>query len=294
MGLVEYTGNEVTIMACSDCNTKCKHCYIGYSGNFTHDVLLELCLTLLKRYKVSLNGTELLLHPEYFDIMQLIEQDFIITNGLELSKNPALIHELCKIGIKYVGISDHFFIHETISSVNTEMIENLLKVLSANGFCADIRTTITSQNYNRLNEMCDLAYAMGASGIKFTNYIHAGAATELNEDNILLDEQLMEFFRQLEIARSRYDKSEFNIRRCGTFGYSNNGKFHCPAINESVIITPDLKVYPCIFLARRGYEIGIVKNNKIFLYDQYQFDGKVCMAMQLLNKKGNESLTTII
>ena len=62
----EFNGSTVMIMTCSNCNTKCEHCYIGYSGNLNGNELLDLCTTLKKRYNIILNGTEVLIHPEYF------------------------------------------------------------------------------------------------------------------------------------------------------------------------------------------------------------------------------------
>ena len=35
----EFNGNRIIIMTCSDCNTKCKHCYISYNGNFNANEL---------------------------------------------------------------------------------------------------------------------------------------------------------------------------------------------------------------------------------------------------------------
>ena len=65
--MVEFNGMDVIIMTCSDCNTDCKHCYIGYSGNFSANDLYNLCLKLKEKYHVFLNGTEILLHEEYFE-----------------------------------------------------------------------------------------------------------------------------------------------------------------------------------------------------------------------------------
>ena len=48
-------------------NTKCKHCYISYKGNFNANELYNICEHLTKKYWVQLNGTEILLHKDYFD-----------------------------------------------------------------------------------------------------------------------------------------------------------------------------------------------------------------------------------
>lgn len=283
MSSLEFEGNEVTIMACSDCNTRCKHCYIGYSGNFYEESLYNLCSLLIRKYRVTLNGTELLLHPEFFESMRLVGQDFIITNGLELVKKPELIQELLSIGIKYVGISYHFFIHDKISSIDPTIVEPLLKKLKQSGIIADIRVTITSENYDRIEEICDLTYKMGATGIKFTNYLYVGAATKLKKSNVLTDGQLNIFFEQLEKVRSKYNKEDFLIRRCGSFGNSKNRIFKCPAITDSVVITPDLKVYPCIFMARKGMEIGAVEAGKIIIDSNCQINNNCCTAKEIFN-----------
>ncbi len=81
--MCEFTnGSEVCIMACSDCNTKCKHCYISYSGNIREDILLDLCHELSHKYKIFLNGTEILLHPGFLDSIKFNKQRSLITNGL--------------------------------------------------------------------------------------------------------------------------------------------------------------------------------------------------------------------
>lgn len=49
----EYSGNRVIIMTCSDCNTRCKHCYISYKGNFDDEKLYQICNDLSKRYWVQ-------------------------------------------------------------------------------------------------------------------------------------------------------------------------------------------------------------------------------------------------
>ena len=75
MSYVEYSGSEVMIMTCSDCNAKCKHCYIGYSGNFDGDELFALCKKLSEKYRVQINGTEVLLHPEFFKSIKLVDMN---------------------------------------------------------------------------------------------------------------------------------------------------------------------------------------------------------------------------
>ena len=123
---VEYKGKEVMIMTCSNCNIKCSHCYIGYKGNFEKEGLFNLCKELIKKHKIKLSGTELLLHPEFFDIIKFVKQDYILTNGIELKKHPEYIDVLKEIGIKYVELSYHFYIQNQISPIKLDDVIDVI------------------------------------------------------------------------------------------------------------------------------------------------------------------------
>lgn len=284
MNAREFEGKEVTIMTCSNCNTKCRHCYISYSGNFKGSELFSLCKKLMKRYRVLLNGTEILLHPEYFNSLQLVGQNFLLTNGIELARNPKIIKRISTLGIKYIGTSYHMGIHNDISNVKQTMVENNIKKLLEYGIGTDLRVTITSKNYRLIKQMCEKAVSLNASGIKFTNYMQMGAALNLERENILLDEEISTFFKLLAEVRTIYPKEKLLIRRCGSFGDDcSNCKFNCTAGKDSVVVTPDLRVYPCFFLAKEGMEIGRVENGRILINRIIEHDGKKCLAREVNN-----------
>lgn len=285
MNSKEFKGNKVVIMACSDCNTHCKHCYVSYNGNFDSEKLYQICQNLSKRYWTQLNGTELLLHPDYLKSLELIKQDFLLTNGIEFQKNPTLIDNISKIGIKHVGMSYHFGIHEQISSVSREIVEENIPKLYKVGITTDIRVTITRDNLSLIPEMCKKTLELGATCIKFTNYIHMGSATDLSTKNILQEEDLRNFFEILEQERKKYPRNVLNIERCGSFGNDCNRKcnFKCPAGKDYVVITPDLNVYPCLFLAKPSFEIGKLIDGKIIIFKEIPNDGYKCLANELHN-----------
>ncbi len=278
----EFTGERVIILACSDCNAQCKHCYIGYSGNFGADELNTLCQEWSKHYIVTLNGTELLLHPEYFDVMQGIHQDFIITNGLEIVRNPDVAFSLTQIGIRYIGISYHFYTHEKISTTSKEIVKKAVSIAKAAGLKTDIRTTVSRENFTHVLEMCQSAQSWGADGIKFTNLLQAGRARKALSNSILSDSQIELFLSDVDHARELFPKDKFLIRRCGSFGPGHSRRFFCPAKSNQVVITPDLKVYPCIFLAQAGLDIGHVCDSRILINSE-KFDGEICEAKERLN-----------
>ena len=282
----EFNGSRVIIMTCSNCNVHCKHCYISYKGNFDGEQLYSICEALSERYWVQLNGTELLLHPEYFKTIALVKQNFILTNGLQFKVNPELINEIAQIGIKYVGMSYHFGIHESISSVSREIVEENIPKLSGVGIISDMRVTITRSNIELIPEMCKRTLELGAKRIKFTNYMVMGSAEALSKENVLRENDLKRFFEILESEREKYPEDTLRIRRCGTFGDNCFGKkcnFKCPAGKDTVVMTPNFNIYPCIFLAKPGYEIGKMIDGKIMIYREIQNDGHKCLAKEVNN-----------
>ena len=93
--MVEYQGKEVILMACSSCNIKrCEHCYISYEGDRNPDDLKRLVSTLIDNYKVYINGAEVLVNKEYFDSYKIAHQNWMLTNGFEIYRNPDILDYL--------------------------------------------------------------------------------------------------------------------------------------------------------------------------------------------------------
>ena len=82
----EYTGKEVIVMACSNCNANCSHCYISYKGNRAPEDLLSIVRNLKKRYSLNINGAEVLTNFDYLKSYKEIGQHFVLTNGIVFFK----------------------------------------------------------------------------------------------------------------------------------------------------------------------------------------------------------------
>lgn len=286
---MEFSGQFVMVMSCSRCNVSCKHCYISYNGNFSPEELKKVTKELGKKYNIMINGAEPLVNLKYLESYPEINQEHILTNGLSLIKEyDKVVAELKKQRINKVSISYHFDMHNEFSKIKENDLELVFKKLKQDGFYTRIMTTITSKNYNYIEQYCKIANEIGVNAIKFTNFIYQGKATYLDKELILNEEQRREFFYQLNNARKKYTKDQLYIERCGTFGKNPtkiDNKFRCGAGTELVVITPDKKVYPCVFLAKEGNEIGIYKNGAIEIYNKFQNDGTKCIACDKCNKK---------
>ena len=287
--MVEYDGKNVIIMSCSKCNCNCKHCYISYHGCINPNMLNEMVLKLSNRYTIMLNGTEPILNIDYLQSYNLNNQDYLLTNGLAIYNNYDLIDELKKNNINRISISYHYGIHDDISQISTDIIKKTVDLLLTNGFNVRLLCTISSKNYDKVLEFCDVCHSMGVNAVKFTNYIRQGNALQLDNSNILNYKELIYFFKELEMARKKYSKEELLIQRCGSFGPDitkyEDLHFKCLAGIDNVVITPSMDVYRCIFLINDENKIGYYEDGHIWLYEKEIRDDKYCLAKDECNKQ---------
>lgn len=288
--LEEYTGKRVTFLCTSYCNVNCKHCYVSYEGKRDPMELLEIVKKMKNEYKIMLNGAEILTDLEYLKSFKEIGQKWILTNGLMLTKDE-VIDELINNEIKSVSMSYHFGIHDSISKVKISVLKNIMNKLKNAGLEYRILTTITSQNYQLVQQMCQESFSLGAKGIMFTNFIRQGNALNLDDNLILNSEQLQVFFESLSHVRSIYDKDKFVIERSGTFGKLDDATrdhFYCDAGTDRVYVTPDNKIYPCIFLTKPGFEIGEFCDGKLMVTKEVNNTHDKCLVKDLCNHRINE------
>jgi radical SAM protein with 4Fe4S-binding SPASM domain len=286
--MLEYNGKQVTIMSCSDCNANCEHCYISYTGNLTGKELLKLCNVLHKKYKIIINGTEVLLHPDYFEALTISDQNRILTNGIIIYNNPKILDDIKRTGISTIAMSYHF--DSDVSHISHEMLEKTINIIQKANMNVELMCTITNDNYNQLETICEKVLSLGVHTIRFFNCLNTGKCEENVNELCLSDNQILDFFKQLKCIRAKYDKNILKIKRNGLFGADKNNincNFCCNAGIDEVVITPNLNVYPCIFMTKPGFEIGKYINGKIMLDEKILNDGKECVAYQIFNRQKN-------
>jgi len=282
-----FKGNVVKILSCSNCNVNCKHCYISFKGNLTETQINDMVDKLVEKYEVRINGSEPLLHREYLNALKKAKQKLILTNGLVFKDDYEYISELLNYGIKTIGISYHFDIHDSISLVSKEYLDNLFLEIISRGLNVQVMATITSKNYKEIPKYCEYCVKNGIKKIRFTNFISQGNAKNLDSNLILNDFQRYEFFKIIDAMREKYPKEVLEIQRCGSFGNNIESKkiFNCDAGKGTVVITPDFKVYPCLFFAQPGNEIGYYEDGNIYINNNYENDETECRAILKFNKR---------
>lgn len=272
-------------MSCSDCNTKCKHCYISYRGNFSDDDLYYTVCNLSKNgYNIFINGTEPLIHPGFLKSLNFIGQTHVLTNGLVFKNNLRYLDEVKSFGIDTLNISYHFDLHKQISTVPEDYLLELWKEIRLRNMNFTINCTISTLNYDKILDYCQKANKYGAKRIRFTNLLSIGMAKSLDSDLLLNSAQINKVLEDIAKARIIYSTDELYIERCGSFGPNERTKrFKCTAGIERVIMSPNKKIYPCIFTIQEGAEIGYYESGKIFLRNDYKNDGTKCFAVNSLN-----------
>ena len=286
--MIEYKGNELIIMATSNCNANCKHCYISYTGYRTPKELLSIVRDFKEKYKININGAENLTDLEYLKSYKEIGQTFILSNGIVFLNDKDIFDKLKANNISSVSLSYHFGIQDELSPVKVSDLNLIIKKLKEHDIEFRILTTITSTNYKMIPYMCERAKVLGAKGIKFTNFLYQGKAKDLNENTILNAKQTINFFKLLIEERKKYNKDELLIERCGSFGKNiliENDHFYCDCITDSVVLTPNNNIYPCVFLAKPGYEIGKYDGDKILINEDIINDHSKCIAKEECNEK---------
>lgn len=286
----EYKGKEVTIMLCSSCNVNCKHCYVSYIGDRSVSELHEMIYNFKRKgYEIDLNGTEPLMNLEYLQFYKLTNSKSIMTNGIEIYKNPDIINLLKENNITMVELSHHFSIHNQISPIPITIVEKVISMCINKNIKVLLNTTISKKNYMEIEEMCAKAYELGASRIRFNNFIYQGQAIKNDlKDSILNSKQIHTFFVELKRVREKYDEKDLYIERSGLFGkdkLTNKSNFNCPAGIDDITITPDNLVYPCFFVAQKGCEIGKYENGIIKIFRNIKCNRQEeCFACKKLNK----------
>lgn len=284
--MVEFNGDNIIIMCCSSCNVKCKHCYIEYKGDISSNELEEMVLKLKSKYNITLNGSELLLNPGYLKVLNIIGQDRVTTNGLIIHNNDKLLDQMQLNGIKWVGMSFHFAFHDGISLIPKKIITDNITKLKERGFYVEIMTTISSINYQNIEEMVQESIKMNADCIRFTNLFKEGGANNIDHKLILNDDEINEFFDLFYYVKEKYG-SMISVKRSGTFSRDlrkEKSCYYCPGMEKTVAISPDYKVYTCPFLIKDSYEIGKYEDGKVFLDYLYENDNTTCMLHNTLNR----------
>ena len=99
------------------------------------------------------------------------------------------------------------------------------------------------------------------------------------------EEEILYTLTEINRLRNKYSKEALFIDGCGSFGNCIGSKHYlCDAGIDDVTITPDLKLYPCLFFAGvKEFEIGYYENGKFMITKNCTHDCSNCLAKRMFN-----------
>lgn len=234
----------------SRCNVKCKHCY-NNSGVINTDKMTIEKWKEFSHYIVNhggifeciiSGGEPLLLGDDLFDIMDIYHNDgtmfLLITNGLLLDEYR--VKRLSKYHYKWIQVSidgsdpeyhDAFRQHKG----SWEKAVKGAYLVSKAGLPLTIAHSVSPFNLNKVDEMCKLAFELGAGSIIMGEIEESGRAYQ-NKEFLLNESQKEELYYLVEKNAKKY-KGKMSIQRSADTQMQLKKYQTYP--NNGVIIRPD-------------------------------------------------------
>lgn len=203
----------------SNCNVYCKHCYNKSGGAKREDAMTPERWIEFAKYLVAhgglfecviSGGEPLLLGDELFEIMDILHDDgtcfLLITNGLLL--DSAKVERLRKYRYHWLQVSidgsDPSY-HDSFRQREgswQHAVDGAFSV-SAVGIPLTIAHSVTPGNLDKIDEMCELAYSLGASSIIVGDVDLSGRSAD-NKEIILDIEQRRTMLESIERNTARF------------------------------------------------------------------------------------------
>ena len=236
----------------SKCNVYCKHCYNDSGNNqYANDAMTPEKWIEFSKYLVNhggifeciLSGGEpLLLGDSLFEIMDILDDDgtsfLLITNGMLLNKEK--VSKLSNYNYRWLQVSidgsdakyhDNFRQREGCwnNAVNGAFM------VSSCGIPLTIAHSVSPYNLDKIDDMCKLAYDLGASSI-IIGEINLSGRTAKNRDLLLNDEQRAVLLHKYEENSARYS-GKMLVQRSASV--QNSILRYVGAPNTGLIVRPN-------------------------------------------------------
>lgn len=237
------------------CNFNCIHCY-SRDRELSSEMTLEqkkiVAENIIRNnvFNVNLGGGEPLLSDDCFEIIELLSSNDVrvnlSTNGWKTSDE--VIKRLKEVGLGGVAISiDHLDekIHDEGRNKDgslKEAFKSTEKYIES-GIEVFFSTTITSRNFEVIEEIVAKGVELGVKGIDFKRLKTTGNAA-LRDDLILSSEQERRLFELIPRLKREYPlKLNFVYREKRVPGIDSG----CPCGKTSLAIMNNGDISPCVY-----------------------------------------------
>ena len=236
----------------SNCNMFCKHCYnnSGICNNVPDAMTPEKWVNFVNYivehggvFECILTGGEsFLIGDTLFKIMDILHEDgtifLLITNGSFMTESKA----------KWLSKYHYHWLQISIDSVSAEYHDSFRQLkgswqkaveaasmVSKNAIPLKIAHCVTPYNLHEVDDMCALAYSLGATSILAGEICFSGRATQ-NQDLFLSNEQKHILKQKIEENRERY-KGRMRVKSSNSV--SEGLKRHLKFPRSSIVIRPN-------------------------------------------------------
>jgi radical SAM protein with 4Fe4S-binding SPASM domain len=274
----DYFINAFSSELLSGCNLKCRHCYGSFDSSDNHIIAKEKAIDILDQLRelhcsdISFTGGEVLLHPDFLDILRHAQKHnfktSFLTNGTLLTQE--IVQELKQIGYFEIQISldaDNPEVHDAFRGVPGAFDKAFagLRMLRDAGFTLAIAFVLNQTNKQCLEAMDKVAKEFDAH-LKVGPLLRYGNGA-VNADPLYIDHQhFYEIFhdihkrnpavemehanRELEVEDKVTEKPDY-IPRCA----AGKGKIALKANGD---------IIPCEILPDRDiFRMGNIYQNTI-------------------------------
>ncbi len=249
---IDLIVKSLHITTTTDCNLRCKHCYMAAGINSQEYIDLDKIKQKIKaisffygrKLDIVVSGGEPLLHPEIFNFLLDIKSHTVtlFTNGLLITQdNIEYIVEACDaVQVSMEGISKSSF--ESIRGSNTyDVFLRSLSLLVTSGIKIVLAITVLPSTIEDVKEnLVTFIKNLNCENVevRLNHLIEMTGNARLNlqgqEHSSMIEQDMLDLVKSLEnIGISYENKAERNIR------FTNCG------IGASIVFEPNGKIYPC-------------------------------------------------
>lgn len=209
----------ISLLVTSECNLRCKHCYLNNKDHSyakkPDELSLQDCFKIideafeLKVLNMRISGGEAFCRDDIFEILEYIKQKNM---ALSIATNATLLneekikklkkifnHKMDRIQISLDGASEE--VHERTRGKGTyKKTINNIKLLVKNGFIVSLNCTITSYNQHELFDIYKLASSLKVDAINLNRLMPGpdeyDSLIPIEDDLVIEEARIIEYSKQ--------------------------------------------------------------------------------------------------
>jgi MoaA/NifB/PqqE/SkfB family radical SAM enzyme len=286
---------KVVYMINSKCNTNCFHCYRNkkYQDKSVGECEKDIMCLLKLGHEVIVAGAEVLLNPEKIRLYKLVNQNYLLSNGILIAKNPSILEKIPSFGIKKIELSWHIGFPKLLESVPENIVLKAINNINNAGLQTAINCVINNQNYDKADEMIRRFIENRVKSVKFLQIV---PCNEKAIPFLMNSYQKNIFLEKIKKLRMEIDENTLHIGLHGSFNADITKKrkelkrlgLFCLAGHDFAVIESDGNIYPCPLLTDKRFYIGFMRHGEMVIdygNNYINHNGRNCLACKVLTCK---------